>query len=46
MAAPVDDTLQLAYPDIYDVSALDADWGVEQGGQVSTRWRFSLETHT
>lgn len=34
MAAPVDDTLLLAYPDIYDVSQAEAAWGTEQGGKV------------
>lgn len=34
MAAPVDDTLLLSYPDIYDVSQAEAAWGTEQGGKV------------
>jgi hypothetical protein len=34
MAAPVDDTLLLAYPDMYDITQADAAWGTEQGGQV------------
>jgi hypothetical protein len=34
MAAPVDDTLLLAYPDIYDVSQAEGTWGTEQGGKV------------
>ena len=34
MAAPVDDTLQLAYPDVYDVTRQDGDWGTEQAGKV------------
>jgi hypothetical protein len=34
MAAPVEDTLLLAYPDIYDISSPDGTWGTEQGGKV------------
>jgi hypothetical protein len=34
MAAPVEDTLLLAYPDIYDISSPDGNWGTEQGGKV------------
>lgn len=40
MAAPVDDTLLLAYPDMYDITQADAAWGTEQGGQV--RYEASL----
>ena len=35
MAAPVEDTLRLAYPDIYDISLPDGNWGTEQGGKVT-----------
>lgn len=34
MAAPVEDTLLLAYPDIYDITQPDGTWGTEQGGKV------------
>jgi hypothetical protein len=34
MAAPVEDTLLQAYPDIYDITQPDGAWGTEQGGKV------------
>jgi hypothetical protein len=34
MAAPVDDTLQLAYPDVYMLTDTSGHWGTEQQGQV------------
>lgn len=44
MAAPVDDTLQLSYPDVYDVSQQDGDWGTQQGGKV--RAQAGRHSHT
>lgn len=41
MAAPVDDTLLLAYPDVYDITQPDAPWVTAQGDQVSRRPRLS-----
>lgn len=37
MAAPVDETLQLAYPDVYLLSDTSGAWGTEDGGKV--RWQ-------
>jgi hypothetical protein len=42
MAAPVDDTLLLAYPDMYDITQADAAWGAEQGGQVRAKGTLLL----
>jgi hypothetical protein len=36
MAAPVDECLQLAYPDVYDLAEAGGSWGTEEHGQVSS----------
>jgi hypothetical protein len=35
MAAPVDECLQLAYPDVYDLGGTGGSWGTEEAGKVS-----------
>jgi hypothetical protein len=37
MAAPVDECLQLAYPDVYDLGGTGGSWGTEEAGKVSRR---------
>jgi hypothetical protein len=36
MAAPVDECLQLAYPDVYDLGQAGGSWGAEEQGKVSS----------
>lgn len=36
MAAPVEETLQLAYPDVYVLTDPSGDWGSSTNGKVST----------
>jgi hypothetical protein len=35
MAAPVNECLQLAYPDVYDLGGTGGSWGSEEAGKVS-----------
>jgi hypothetical protein len=34
MAAPVDEALQLAYPDVYDLADSSGPWGSQEQGKV------------
>jgi hypothetical protein len=47
MAAPVDEALQLAYPDVYDLADSSGPWGSQEQGKVrGTQQERLLREHT